>query len=367
VDNLITVDKTGLVYSNPKPHLRSVVAYHPSLSLISDCEFLATFDIGQAVESFDYHTVVARSRNKGESWELEGPVVRDPPPMTTHSVRTSRCPDGLLVGFGGFYRRNLEEDLVNRKTFGLVPVDLFTTKSSDGGRSWTAPKIIEPPLSGPSWEICHPIVVVDDETWLAPTSTWRGWEGRSHAGEQAVVLITRDKGESWSNYGVSFDGLRSELTYLEQSVTKLRNDSLLAVSWVYDLKRGTTKPSVFSISSDRGATFTEPRLTGFQAQTCKVIQLFDGRILCVYRRNDAAGLWATLASLEDGWTNLNDILLWQGAESGMKGTSNSADELSDLKFGHPSIRQISSEEVLILFWCQEECLTNIRWIKLRLH
>ncbi len=356
-----------MVYRNPSPHLRSVVAYHPSLSLLSNEEFLATFDIGQAVEAFDYHTVVARSTDRGKTWELEGPLLKDVPPLTTHSVRTSRSGDGSIIGFGGFYRRTPEVDLVNRQTFGLVPVDLFTVGSTDDGRTWTSPRMVEPPLVGPSWEICHSIVETGNGRWIAPTSTWRSWDGNDYPGDRAVVLISDDRAGSWSNCGITFDGRKTQLSYLEQSVVNLNDEALLAVSWVYDLETGNTKPSVYSISRDRGATFTEPRLTGFESQTCKVLRLFDGRLLCVHRSNDRPGLWATLARLEgDNWMNLTDAPLWQGAESGMKGTGNSADELSGLRFGHPSLRQTSDEEVLILFWCQEQCLTNIRWIKLRL-
>jgi hypothetical protein len=273
-----------------------------------------------------------------------------------------------MVGFGGFYRRTVEQDLVNRETFGLVPVDLFTVRSTDDGRSWTGPMQINPPLVGPSWEICHPIVELGDGSWIAPTSTWRNWDGSDYPGDQAVVLISADRGESWPKYGVTFDGRESKLSYLEQSVIELRDGTLLAVSWVYDLETGCTKPTVYAVSADGGLTFNEPKPTGFEAQTCKVIQLIDGRILCVYRRNDKPGLWAGLAQLAgESWVNLCDAPLWQGADSGMRGITNGAAELSALKFGHPSIRQISDTEVLILFWCEENCLTNIRWIRVKVN
>jgi len=77
-------------------------------------------------------------------------------------------------------------------------------------------------------------------------------------------------------------------------------------------------------------------------------------------------MWATLALLEENkWINLGKAPLWQGAESGMSGKSNSGEELSLLKFGYPSVRQVSADEILLLFWCQEECITNIRWLRLR--
>jgi hypothetical protein len=335
--------------------------------LLSDTEFLATFDVGEAVESFDYHTVVAGSTDRGNGWELIGPLLSETPEMTTHSVRTSRLADGTIVGFGGFYRRRAEEDLVNRQTFGLVPVDLFTVRSTDGGRTWSKPRMVSAPLEGPSWEICHPIVELTNGTWIAPTSTWRGWAGNDYPGDRAVVLISNDGGESWPHYGTTFDGRNTGLSYLEQSVVALADGLILAVSWVYELTTGRTRPSVYALSSDGGLTFSEPRPTGFDAQTCKVIQLRDGRLLCIYRRNDIAGLWATISCFEDGnWTNSIAAPLWQGADSGMQGVLNRADELSGLKFGHPSIRQLSPDEVLVLFWCQEQCVTNIRWIRLRL-
>ncbi len=367
--NEIRVRAAGLVYRNPKPFLRSVVAYHPSLTLLSGSELLATFDLGQAVESLDYHTVAARSTDGGETWLVEGPLLGGPlPPSTTHTVRTSRLSDGSLVGFGGlFHRDHAEAGLVNRETFGFVPVDLFLVRSFDGGRSWSTPGKMEPPLTGPSWEVCHHVVELGDGRWLAPTATWRAWNGDHPSGDQAVVLISDDRGESWPGFGRTFDGRQTGLTHLEQSVLEMQDGRVLAVSWVYDVKSGSNLPSEYAVSRDRGESFGEPARTGFNAQTCKVVQLQDGRLLCAYRRNDQPGLWATLARLDgDRWTNLSEAPLWQGAQSGMSGRSPAGEELSGLKFGYPSLRQVTPGEVLLLFWCREECVTGIRWIRIEI-
>ena len=52
----IEVLDTGLVYRNPKPYLRSAVAYHPSLVIFDDGEMVSTFDLGEAVEALNYRT-----------------------------------------------------------------------------------------------------------------------------------------------------------------------------------------------------------------------------------------------------------------------------------------------------------------------
>jgi hypothetical protein len=334
--------------------------------LISQNEFLATFDLGEAVESLDYHTVVSRSTDRGETWKVEGPVLKEPPPSTTHTIRTSRLRDESIVGFGGLHRRDdPEAGLINGSTFGYVPVEPFVVRSSDGGRFWSKPEFIEPPLIGPSWETCHHILELEDGRWLAPIATWRAWNGDHASGQQAVVFISDDLGKSWPSFGRTFDGRDSGILHLEQSVIQLHDGGILALCWQHDLQSGNNLPSIYSLSRDRGENFSPPTETGFFAQTAKVVQLRDNRLLCVYRRNDKPGLWGTLARIEKNqWINLEESPLWQGAESGMSGTLDSGEELSNLKFGYPSIRQISAHEVLVLFWCQEDCVTHIRWIKL---
>jgi BNR repeat-like domain len=366
--NSIVATREGHVYRNPKPHLRSVVAYHPSLVLFGESEFVATFDLGQAVEALDYHTVVARSVDAGNTWNLEDPLILNPLPSTTHTIRTTRLVDGSLLGLGALHHRiDPEEGLVNRATFGFVPTDLFLVRSSDAGCSWSAPSTIVAPLVGPSWEICHPVVELSCGRWLAPTATWRGWKGDNPSGEMAVVLISDDAGKSWPTFGCSFDGRETRRSHLEQSVVQLADGRILSVSWIFEVNTGRTFPTEYSLSSDRGETFTAPFLTGFMAQTCKVIQLSDGRLFCSYRRNDKPGLWGTLAKLDgERWTNLDQASLWQGADSGIKEGANSAEELRALKFGYPSMKQLSNGDVLLLFWSQEECSTNIRWIRISL-
>ena len=313
--------------------------------------------------------MVARSIDGGTAWSLERPLVAEPPPSTTHTIRTTRVSDGTLVGLGGLHRRkDTQEGLVNRSTFGFVPVDLFLVRSYDAGVSWTVPHLIDLPLLGSSWEICHPIVELSTGRWLAPTATWRNWDGYNPAGERAIVLTSDDGGKTWPAYGCSFDGRETGHSHLEQSVVQLHDDRILSVSWVLAANNGKTFPSEYSLSSDHGETFGGPALTGFHAQTCKVIQLVDGRLLCAYRRDDKPGLWASLAKLErEKWINLEEAPLWLGADSGMIGQASTAEELSALRFGYPSMRQLPNGTILLLFWCQEKCKTIIRWIKVEVH
>ena len=61
---------SGTVYVNPKPHLCSRHAFHPTIVDLGGGELLCGHDIGEAVEALDYRTYRSRSKDNGETWEF---------------------------------------------------------------------------------------------------------------------------------------------------------------------------------------------------------------------------------------------------------------------------------------------------------
>lgn len=362
---------TGIVYENPKPYLYARHAFHPTLVDLDHGQFLCAFDLGEAVEGLDYHTCRSRSGDGGATWRFEGPILAMPPcpsRPTTHSIRLSRTPSGLVGAGALMYREDQEEGIVNRENMGYAPMDLITVRSEDGGVSWSKPEIVRPPLIGPAFEVCHGIIELPGGRWLWPTSTWRGWNGDLPNGQKALVLISDNHGKSWPEYGVSFDGDADGVILWEQSVISLGGNDVLAVVWVYHPGSGANRPNRYAISHDGGKTFGRARESGLDGQTCKALRLRDGRILCAYRRNDKPGLWANLSRLNgEKWENLSELPLWGTllSNSGMTGERESAEELSALKFGFPQMLQSADGDVLLVFWCFEDWSSKIRWMRLR--
>jgi hypothetical protein len=274
--------------------------------------------------------------------------------------------DGTLVGLGGRWRRDdPEQGIVNRANLGYVPQELIQLQSGDGGRTWDRPRVIDPPLVGPGFEICHPVVDLDDGRWLYPTATWKGWNGEAPGGMRAVAFVSRDRGQSWPEYITVMDRHAEGVIAWEQSLVRLPDGRLLAVAWAFDERSGTSQPNPYTISAD-GQTFGPPQMTGLNGETAKLLVLRDGRLLCLYRRKDRPGLWAVLVRIVgDRWRNEAELPIWQGATSGMRGQGNSSDELCDLRFGYPTLVQRPDGSVLALFWCQEDTINNIRWARLR--
>ncbi len=58
-------------------------------------------------------------------------------------------------------------------------------------------------------------------------------------------------------------------------------------------------------------------------------------------------------------------MLWQGsAANRMLGREAAADELNELKLGYPNPILLPTGEVMVAFWCFEEDVYNIRWVRL---
>lgn len=363
-----TVLSSSWVYRNPSPHLRAINAFHPNLCQLPDDTWITTFDVGQGAESMDYHTVLARSAD-GESWHLEGPILPlgTEDPACTHSIRAAALGDGRLAAIGArFHRQDPNEGILNRKTMGLCKTDLIWTESFDQGRSWAVPRIIFAPLAGEAWEVSHCPLDLGNGLLGAPLAAWRNWDGHLPDGEQSVLLLSRDGGKTWPEFRRTFDGRKSGIIYWEQCVIPFGGGQL-AVAWAYDPIRQITLPSVYSIADKLDAEFSAPRPTGFLAETCEILFLGGNDLLAVYRRTDEPGLWAETATVVDGtWTRHRAVPLWQGARSDMTGSANSAEALSSLKFGSPNMKRMRDGTTLVVFWCQEDGQTGIRWLKLRL-
>jgi hypothetical protein len=324
--------------------------------------------MGEAVEAFNYKTYLTRSRDAGFTWEEPMPLLRESlaPGLTTHTVRTSVFErEGLLIGLGALYHRDdPNTGLVNRVNLGLVKTELFLIKHRLGPRGTQRVSMIQPALSSPGFEVCHPIICLRDGRWLAPVSTWKGWHGEAPEGMKAVALVSHDKGKTWPEYIVVADQYARGVISWEQSIIQLADDRLLAVVWSFNEGTGRSEPTRYTLSHD-GKTFSPLMETGLLGQTAKLLHLGANRFFMAYRREDEPGLWGVVGEIDgDKWVTHSQTLLWQGTTAGMTGRDNNANELSALKFGYPSMARVSEDEVMLVFWCKVDDVYEIRWIRI---
>ncbi len=197
----IEILDTGLIYRNPQPHVRTVHAIFPSVVCTDAGDMVATFALAEAFEAVNAHTHFSRSPDRGESWELAGELY-ERQPLTSDAARITLLPNGEIVALVCEHDRaeHPNEGLTNPENIGFVPTKFSILRSPDQGHSWSAPQPIEPPLVGPSFELCSPIVPLTDGRWLLPTSTLRGWDGAEPNGMKMVAFVSHDQGSTWPEY-----------------------------------------------------------------------------------------------------------------------------------------------------------------------
>ena len=363
---------TGIIYRNPKPHIRSVHTYFPSVALMVNGEMLATIVLGEAFESVNLHTYICRSKDNGETWELEGPIYpRTNERLISDSSRLTALPDGEVVVFMMQYDRtdHPDEGLTNPENLGFVPTRLMLLHSWDFGHTWTEPKVFEPPLVGPSFELCSPITVLKDGRWILPTQTWPGWDGQCPNGVRMVAFVSYDRGQSWPEYMNIMSEPKGKVFFWESKIIEFPDSQLLAVAWAYDDIASNDRPNQYALSTDGGKNWTKPASTGLQGQTLTPFLLKNGQILCIYRRMDKSGLWANLSHIKgDKWVNDGEMPLWGAEGVGLTATTkNMAHNFNVLRFGAPCVTRLSDGTIFVAFWCVEDCISNIRWFYLQIH
>jgi hypothetical protein len=360
--------RTGLIYRNPKPHVFSKQAYFPSVVVMENSEMLATFAIGEAFEAANSDTYLSRSKDLGETWSDPVRLLkRDEKALVSNYARIAAVPGGMVVSNVVRSHRESypEEGLANPGNLGFVPTDLLIVRTKDNGITWDDPLLVKPPLVGPSFEMCSPLVPLSDGRWLWPTSTWRGWDGYCPEGMKMVALISHDQGLSWPEYMTVMDRNKEKIIFWESKIIERMPGKLLAVAWAYDEKNGKDLPNQFSVSSDGGKTWSVPASTGIMGETMAIAALPGDKVIAVYRRMDRPGLWITIVRVEnDKWINEKDIPLWGVMEKSLTDKSdNMVQDFNELKFGAPCITILPDKTAYIAFWCYEKMVSNIRWFK----
>lgn len=370
---------TGIIYRNPAPHVVSRQAYFPSVAELGDGRLAAAFVIGQAFESVDSDTWFALSGDGGQTWSKPEPMIPagKARALSSNCARITGLGDGRLAAMmvRSDRSRHPDEGLANPENMGFVPSELLllrwdgaggVSEGGFGGGRWSEPVVVTPPVESPAFEACSPIVVLGDGRWVWPTSTWRGWKGDGPGGMRMVALVSVDEGKHWREHLEVMDGRKEKIIFWESKIVELADGRLLAAAWTYDEAKGVDLPIHYTISADGGSSWSAPASTGITGQTV-VLAVVDGRIVSVYRRVDQPGLWLTVSRVAgDAWVNDADSCLWGGKAGSAEKPQNMVHEFNNLKFGAPSLLPLADGTLFVSFWCYEDMVSNIRWIKVKI-
>ncbi len=358
-----------VVYENLMPHVRSRHGYFPGLVQLSSGDLLALFVIAEAFEAADATTWIARSRDDGRTWILEGPLQDKPPSGTATSdyLKPTVLKNGTLIALGyRFHRHNPNEPIGIAATRGLLPGDDIVSRSDDGGRTWTTPQIIvrsRPELL----ELSGPAIELRSGDLVAVAALCRMPDGSNPSGQIGVLLRSGDRGRSWDDRHTFFEAPSCNLTPLESRIVEMQPGRLVAIAWAFDYRTEKSHTNHVVVSRDDGRKWSAPIDTGHMAQASSLLWLGDDLLLSIHaHREGEVGLVVRLVDFRhDRWNVTAERVIYGGVGQTSGTGRGMIETFSSLRFGQPSLVRLMNGDVLATHWCIEDGQGKIRTHRLR--
>jgi sialidase-1 len=365
---LITHIESHIVYDNPRPHVHSRHAFHPGLVQLPNEHVLALFLFAEAFEAPNGTTYLSRSRNRGRTWELEGPLY-DKSVLgieTTDTMKPALLRDGTLVATGyRFQRANLEEGIAIPETSGFQPGENIVSFSYDYGRHWTFPQIIQ--RSHPELlELSGPCLETSSGDLVAPAGFYKLPDGTNPSGRFGALLRSRDRGRTWDDR--TFFLPPGSITPWETRICEMSPGRLVVILWAYDDVHEQHLSNRVTVSYDNGATWSPLIDTGQMAQSSSLVHLGSDYLLTIHaHRAENPGIVVRVVDFtDDEWKVVDEAVIWRGTMRQQTRAGQSMVEMfGSLRFGQPSLLHLRDGEFLASHWTIEEGQGKIRTHRLR--
>jgi len=349
----------SIIYENPLPQLRSCHSLFPYSCECADGSILASFTLGQAFESVDHTTYLARSTDGGLSFSKPFRMFEAShyKPDFTESCKVTRLPDGRLAALGyAFDRSDSEKPVGNPETGGLLDDVVFISYSSDNGQSWTPWDLINTRW-GPHVEASAWLTVLQSGSWVSPVTGFKSWDGTSTGRNCGRLIRSDDSGKTWSDEAVCMQFEDEEISCYEQRLCQLDSGRIVCIGWNEHLKNGTLFHNHFTISDDDGRTFSDPMSTGILGQASSVCSAGGETLLALHairRDSERPGVYAYHVDLSNGrWDILDEKVIWE-PEQPIIANKRMAQTFAFLKFGQPGALRLSDGRFLITYWQEKD-------------
>ncbi len=301
----------------------------------------------------------ARSRDGGETWQLEGQLLAaSVEPPSANALKLSLSPDGRKIyAYGTRYRANKDD------RFGERQGESVFCLSTDRGHTWSAPQTV--PMPECPIEVSHSIRPLASGRLLAPGALLAE---KDRLGEEVFVAVSDDGGVTWPIRNTVFRDPEGKLAFWEQKLAEITPGTIMAAAWTVTMGDYRDQCNSFCISHDDGSTWGPHHSTGIRGQTLSMLSLGGDRLLVLYnRRYGQQGVVMALVEFtENQWDVEQEGLLYdaRGLRDGPDSGATGVDELASFQFGFPTTIRLSDGTFLATHWCVEQGICGIRWTKL---
>ena len=349
-------------------------AYMPVITPLPDGSFIATQHVGASLGTADNHIEVLRSTDQGRTWTNEGSIHGQGAPDDGFSYRgpkISALPDGRLVMTATRFQAD-DDELFDPESEALQRPEMLLFWSADQGHTWSAPQVVpvDLPPEKYTWNGAGSLLQLEPDRWMYPLETWKpeGYEGPPD--QKAAAVFSYDQGQTWGEFTVVADDPDGKILWWDQMCAQLPDGRIYTLIWTHQYGTSDDLNNHWTLSTDQGRTWSEPRPTNLRGQVCTPIPLSDGRVAAIYNfRHEPQSIRVALTRDFSTYDLENEVVVFDAGAEATLGDPQSENFLAEhmlIAFGKPGGLLLPDGELMTYFWCTAQGVTHTRWVRLRL-
>ena len=370
------IEDRGIIYDATKRAAVDRVAAFTSLYITASGAIFAGFHVGSAKHALGSTIRLSRSRDGGRTWrELPGKFE-----MNFKGVPGSLCgaelvevrPGKLLLFCTWFDRHDPQRPLFDPVTEGILPSKLLVAESADEGESWGPWRDL--PVGGLTGCACTgPAVQWSDGRIAYPFESYKQFDDLTPSRHGAWFIVSEDEGRTFGPPVQVAQHPEHKVFYWDQRLCAGRvPGEFFALFWTHDLEHRKDLNVHFRHGRADGKSFAlDPILeTSMPGQIAAPLLLPDGRLLAFVVNRSRPGTMTLWTSHDEGRTWPESLVVHVHDEKAMlsQGAENVDfvqywDDMGKWSFGHPAIRYLGGQQVLVAFYAGAPSCLSIHWAR----
>ena len=352
-----------------------------TIALLHDGTLLSTCRLDRERDTLGGHHALFASSDLGQTWEMrshsrDAGAWGDTPGEILSFTPTEHEP-GVLVATGLWIDRSRPDlPMTNPKTQGFLPMRIFHTTSTDGGRTWDDMREMDASPHLAASCATQPIYLLPGGEWAQPYEKWKEYDDASPGVPGCWFRLSTDSGATWPEYVPVAQHPHNELFYWDLRLARhLQTNQWVTMFWTHQPASGRDVDIHISWGSPDARSWTTPVATGLHGQHCQPIVLGGERLLAVYpnRDDDPPGIRASISEdFGKSWQRDQDLLVFEshaGTEPGARVGRSQKEKFEDMttwRFGHPRGVLLPDGTVFVVFYAGDDTIKSARWGRIEL-
>ena len=173
----------------------------------------------------------------------------------------------------------------------MLPLSILHRASTDGGRTWSAPRVLDVSPQVAPTPCANPVLRLATGELAQPFETMKEYDDAAEATSGAWLALSPDDGATWpTQVLVARDPDNARWFWDQRLAVRAETARSLRCAG-----RATWRPSGICPSTSRGAPRTDgpgprPISTGLPGQHCQPVSLGGGRLLAVWSHRELPGI-----------------------------------------------------------------------------